>query len=83
MVISQYCVVEIDPSSKYEWNRCSVRDPLSVGDVDFKHLIASALGADKGSYLVEVRLEVKPLTSRALEPEEPEAIEELDEVIAA
>jgi hypothetical protein len=59
--MTKHYILSINPHAQYEWDRCSLRDPLTAGRPDFASLIAEAVGDESGSYLVAVNIEVKVL----------------------
>jgi hypothetical protein len=59
--MTKHYILSINPHAQYEWDRCSLRDPLTAGRPDLASLIAEAVGDETGSYLVAVNIEVKVL----------------------
>ncbi len=59
--MTKHYILSINPNAQYEWDQCSLRDPLTAGRPDFASLIAEAVGEETGSYLVAVNIEVKVL----------------------
>ena len=59
--MTKHYILHLDPTAKYEWDRCSLRDPISADRPAFADLIAEAVGEQPGSYLVAVNLEVTVL----------------------
>jgi len=66
----KHYILNLNPTAKHEWDRCILRDPLSAKRPDIAKLIAEAVGADTGSYLVSVNIEVKVLEQAAVPPAE-------------
>lgn len=62
----KHYILSLNPTAKHEWDRCILRDPLSAKRPDIAKLIAEAVGADTGSYLVSVNIEVKVLEQAAV-----------------
>jgi hypothetical protein len=62
----KHFILSLNPTAKHEWDRCILRDPLSAKRPDIAKLIAEAVGADTGSYLVSVNIEVKVLEQAAV-----------------
>lgn len=63
--MTKHYILHLDPTAKYEWDRCSLRDPISADRPAFADLIAEAVGEQPGSYLVAVNLEVTVLEQAA------------------
>lgn len=63
----KHYILSLNPTAKHEWDRCILRDPLTAKRPDLAKLIAEAVGADTGSYLVSVNIEVQVL-EQALVP---------------
>jgi hypothetical protein len=59
--MTKHYILSINPNAEYEWDRCSLRDPLTAGRPELASLIAEAVGDEAGSYLVAVNIEVKVL----------------------
>ncbi|NMG11178.1 hypothetical protein [Brasilonema sp. UFV-L1] len=57
----KHYILSLNPIAKHEWDRCILRDPLTAKRPDIAKLIAEAVGADTGSYLVSVKIEVQVL----------------------
>jgi hypothetical protein len=57
----KHYILSINPHAQYEWEQCSLRDPITAARPDFASLIAEAVGDETGSYLVAVNIEVKVL----------------------
>lgn len=66
----KHYILNLNPTAKHEWDRCILRDPLTAKRPDIAKLIAEAVGADTGSYLVSVNIEVKVLEEAATPPGE-------------
>jgi len=63
--MTKHYILQLDPSAKYEWDRCSLRDPITADRPEFAGLIAQAVGEQPGSYLVSVKIEVQVLEQAA------------------
>jgi hypothetical protein len=57
----KHYILSLNPTAKHDWDRCILRDPLTAKRPDLAKLVAEAAGADTGSYLVSVNIEVKVL----------------------
>jgi hypothetical protein len=66
----KHYILNLNPTAKHEWDRCILRDPLTAKRPDIAKLIAEAVGADTGSYLVSVSIEVQVLEQAATAPVE-------------
>jgi hypothetical protein len=66
----KHYILNLNPTAKHEWDRCILRDPLTAKRPDIAKLIAEAVGADTGSYLVSVNIEVKVLEEAEAPPVE-------------
>lgn len=59
--MTKHYILSINPHAQYDWEQCSLRDPITSIQPDFADLIAQAVGDETGSYLVAVNIEVKVL----------------------
>jgi len=57
----KHYILNLNPTAKHEWDRCIIRDPLTAKRPDIAKLISEAVGAETGSYLVSVNIEVTVL----------------------
>ncbi|MDJ0618786.1 MAG: hypothetical protein QNJ63_18930 [Calothrix sp. MO_192.B10] len=57
----EHYILNLNPTAKHEWDRCILRDPLTAQRPDLAKLVAEAVGANAGSYLVSVNIEVQVL----------------------
>lgn len=57
----KHYILSLNPTAKHDWDRCILRDPLTAKRPDLAKLVVEAVGADTGSYLVSVNIEVKVL----------------------
>lgn len=62
----KHYILNLNPTAKHEWDRCILRDPLTAKRPEFAKLIAEAVGADTGSYLVSVNIEIQVLEEAAV-----------------
>lgn len=65
--MTKHYILSLDPASKYEWERCTLRDPITAEHPVLADLVAKAVGDRAGAYLVAVNIEVKVL-EEASEP---------------
>lgn len=59
--MTKHYVLSLDPNAKYEWDRCTLRDPITAEHPALAALVAQAVGEQPGSYLVAVNIEVTVL----------------------
>lgn len=59
--MTKHYIFNLDPAAKYEWDRCTLRDPITADHPALASLVAEAVGKQPGSYLVAVSIEVKVL----------------------
>lgn len=59
--MTKHYILNLNPTAKHDWDRCSLRDPITAKRPELAKLIAEAIGAEPGSYLVSVNIEVKVL----------------------
>lgn len=71
--MTKHYILNLDPDAKYEWDRRTLRDPITADHPVLTDLVAQAVGEEAGAYLVAVSIEVTvlekaPLTERAPVP---------------
>lgn len=71
--MTKHYILNLDPSARYEWDRCTLRDPITADHPTLAGLIAEAVGEEPGSYLVAVHIEVNVLEKAATEKPHPVA----------
>lgn len=59
--MTKHYILSLNPHAQYDWEQCSLRDPITSTQPDFANLIAQAVGDETGTYLVAVNIEVKVL----------------------
>ena len=57
----KHFILSINPTARHEWDKCVLRDVLSSKRPDIAKLIAEAVGADGGNYLISVNIDVEVL----------------------
>lgn len=62
----KHYILSLNPTAKHEWDRSILRDPLTAKRPDIAKLVAEAVSADTGNYLVSVSIEVQVLEQAAL-----------------
>lgn len=66
--ITKHFILSLDPTAKHEWDRCTLRNPLTAEHPDLPSLVAEAVGEEAGSYLVAITLEVQVLDRASVLP---------------
>ncbi len=56
--MQKHYILTLDPTAKYEWDRCTLRDPMTAARPDLAQLVRDAVGEASGNYLVAIKLEV-------------------------
>lgn len=64
--MTKHYILNLNPTAKHEWDRCSLRDPITAKRPELAKLIAEAIGAEPGSYLVSVNIEINVLEQVAM-----------------
>lgn len=59
--MTKHYLLSLNPTAKHDWDRCALRDPITAKRPELAKLIAEAVGAEPGTYLVSVNIEVKVL----------------------
>ena len=59
--MTKHYILSLNPTAKHDWDRCILRDPITAKRPEIAKLIAQAIGAEPGTYLVSVNIEVKVL----------------------
>jgi len=62
----KHYILNLNPTAKHDWDRCTLRDPITAKRPELAKLIAESIGAESGSYLVSVNIEVKVLEQAAV-----------------
>lgn len=65
-IMIKHYILSLNPTAKHDWDQCILRDPLTAKRPDLAKLVTEAVGADTGSYLVSVNIEVKILEQAAV-----------------
>lgn len=63
--MTKHYILNLNPAASYEWERCTLRDPITAEHPALADLVAKAVGDRAGSYLVAVNIEVKVLEATA------------------
>ncbi|NJP12219.1 MAG: hypothetical protein HC866_24425 [Leptolyngbyaceae cyanobacterium RU_5_1] len=64
--MTKHYILSLDPTAKYEWDRCALRDPITAEHPALADLVAQAVGERAGAYLVAINIEVKVLEETAI-----------------
>jgi hypothetical protein len=59
--MTKHYILSLNPTAKHDWDRCILRDPITAKRPEIAKLIAEAIGAEPGTYLISVNIEVKVL----------------------
>jgi len=59
--MTKHYILNLDPDAKYEWDRRTLRDPITADHPVLTDLVAQAVGEEAGAYLVAVTIEVTVL----------------------
>ncbi|UZQ54143.1 hypothetical protein OOK60_16915 [Trichothermofontia sichuanensis B231] len=59
--MQKHYILTLDPTAKYEWDRCTLRDPMTAARPDLAELVRDAVGEASGNYLVAIKLDVQVL----------------------
>ncbi|MGI0486834.1 hypothetical protein ACN4EK_15440 [Pantanalinema rosaneae CENA516] len=59
--MTKHYILSLDPNAKYEWDRCTLRDPITAEHPALADLVAQAVGEQSGSYLVALNIQVTVL----------------------
>jgi len=86
----KHYLLSLNPTAKHDWDRCILRDPITAKRPELAKLIAEAIGAEPGTYLVSVNIEVQVLEQASipqteqlpLSPAVPHAHPQLQELVA-
>jgi hypothetical protein len=64
--MAHHFVLSIHPQAQYDWDKCTIRNPITGERPDFTEIIAQAVGHEAGSYLICVNIEVQVLEKAAI-----------------
>lgn len=63
--MTKHYILSLDPAAKYEWERCTLRDPITAEHPALAELVAKAVGDRAGSYLVAIQIDVQVLEANS------------------
>jgi hypothetical protein len=69
--MTKHYILNLDPDAKYDWDRRTLRDPITADHPALADLVAQAVGEEAGSYLIAVNIEVKVLEKAAVAQVKP------------
>ena len=59
--MTKHYILSINPQAKHNWDKCTLRNPLTGEHLDLTEAIAQAIGNQPGSYLIGVQIDVEIL----------------------
>ncbi|MBV8884995.1 MAG: hypothetical protein JO235_13510 [Chroococcidiopsidaceae cyanobacterium CP_BM_RX_35] len=59
--MTKHYILSLNPAAKHDWDQIVLRDPITSKRPELAKLIAEAIGAEPGTYLVSVNIDVKVL----------------------
>lgn len=59
--MTKHYILNLKPNAQHDWDRCTLRNPITAERPDLASLIAEAVAGHAGSYLVAVNIEVTVL----------------------
>jgi hypothetical protein len=69
--MTKHYILNVDPHARYEWDRRTLRDPITADHPALADLVAEAIGEEAGAYLVAVKIEVTVLEKSPVQPSQP------------
>ncbi|HEY9621244.1 MAG TPA: hypothetical protein V6C78_12790 [Crinalium sp.] len=69
--MTKHYVLNVDPSAEYDWDRCTLRDPITAERPELAQIIADAVGRQAGAYLISVDIQVTVLEQVPVVPVKP------------
>lgn len=75
--MTKHYILNLDPNARYEWDRRTLRDPITADHPALADLIAEAIGEEAGSYLVSVQIDVKVLEKASVGESHPATLVEV------
>jgi hypothetical protein len=64
--MTHHFVLNIQPQAQYDWDKCTLRNPITGERPDFIEMIASEVGNETGAYLISINIDVQILEKVAL-----------------
>jgi hypothetical protein len=59
--MTKHYILNLKPQADRDWDKCSLRNPITGEHADLTKEIAQAVGNQSGSYLIAVQIEVTVL----------------------
>ncbi|MDX2239702.1 MAG: hypothetical protein NW224_03360 [Leptolyngbyaceae cyanobacterium bins.302] len=75
--MTKHYILSLDPMAKYEWERCTLRDPITAEHPALADLVAKAVGDRAGAYLVAINIEVQVLEEAHTQCNQPPSLVEV------
>ncbi len=76
--MTQHFILNLNPNAKFEWERCTLHNPITAQQPSLPEIVAQSIKAESGSYLVSINIDVQVLESAAIEQVPPRLISKLD-----
>lgn len=64
----KHYVLTIDPQASHDWDKCTLRNPITGERPDWTKAIAEAVNNQAGSYLIAINIEVQILEQADIAP---------------
>ncbi len=71
--MTKHFILNVDPNARFEWDRRTLRDPITADHPALADLVAEAVGGEAGAYLVAINIEVAVLEKAEVKPLAPTA----------
>jgi hypothetical protein len=76
--MTQHFILNLNPNAKFEWERCTLHNPITAQQPSLPEIVAHSIKAESGSYLVSINIDVQVLESAAIEQVPTRLISKLD-----
>ncbi|MBE9031914.1 hypothetical protein IQ266_19445 [filamentous cyanobacterium LEGE 11480] len=74
----KHFVLNLNPNAQFEWERCTLHNPITANQPNLAQLVAQSVGEQSGSYLVSVNIEVTVLEAASIEQSSNRLINKLE-----
>jgi hypothetical protein len=64
--MTHHFVLNIQPQAQHDWDKCTLRNPITGERPDFIEMIANLVGNETGAYLISINIDVQVLEKVAL-----------------
>ena len=71
----KHYILTIDPQASHDWDKCTLRNPITGERPDLTKAIAEAVDERAGSYLIAINIEVQILEKADISPSLPDRVE--------